>query len=411
MNRLLETEKPVPLEFLINGQYLRTSLGEFLTQNGISAETTLSVEYVKALPPPLYVASFEHDDWVSSVDVLSSSSKAAQWAGDRYDGTTQRILSGSYDGLLRVWNTLSEVVATGQGHTAAVKAAKFVSPTQVVSSGLDRTLRLWKYDDAAGSLTPTLELYGHNACVGSLAVHAPSSRILSASDDHTIGIWSTKKAEAPAAPENLLPSANKRRKLSNPAKSAPQRGPLSVLQGHQSQVSDVCFDETDPTVAYSSSWDRSVKTWDLTTNACVDSRTTAQSLLSICHLSEGSLLATGTVNSHITLIDPRASATRISAMTLRGHRNKVVSLATDPNSSYQLVSGSHDGTCRIWDIRSVRNEATDRVSDPVFVIERDSGKAPSVAGEGVQVYGVCWNREVGIVSGGQDKKVQINKGP
>ncbi|KAK4951898.1 ribosome biogenesis protein ytm1 [Elasticomyces elasticus] len=395
VNRLLETDKPLPLEFLINGQFLRTSLDEFLTKNGISAETTLSVEYVKALIPPIYSASYEHDDWISSVDVNS-----------------QRILSGSYDGLLRVWNMSSEVVGTGQSHMSSIKAAKFISPTQVASSGMDRTIRIWKYEDAqaagAASLTPTLELYGHKASVDKIAVHGNSSRILSASADHSIGLWSTKKAEAPAAPENLLPSANKRRKLSN-AKHLPQRGPLSMLQGHQSQVGDVCFDEKDATVGYSASWDHSVKTWDLTTSTCVDTRTTAQSLFSICHLPESSLLATGTSARHITLIDPRASATTISAMTLRGHTNAVVSLARDPNTSYQIVSGSHDGTCRVWDIRSVRSEASDRVGESVYVIERDSAKGKRVvAGEGVKVFSVCWDKDVGIVSGSEDKQLQIN---
>ncbi|KAK5692817.1 ribosome biogenesis protein ytm1 [Elasticomyces elasticus] len=395
VNRLLETEKPLPLEFLINGQFLRTSLDEFLTKNGISAETTLSVEYVKALIPPIYSASYEHDDWISSVDVNS-----------------QRILSGSYDGQLRVWNMSSEVVGTGQSHSSSVKAAKFISPTQIVSSGMDRTIRIWKYEDAqaagAASLTPTLELYGHKASVDNIAVHGNSSRVLSASADHSIGLWSTKKAEAPAAPENLLPSANKRRKLSN-AKQLPQRGPLSMLHGHQSQVGDVCFDEKDATVGYSASWDHSVKTWDLTTSTCVDTRTTAQSLFSICHLPESSLLATGTSARHITLIDPRASATTISAMTLRGHTNAVVSLARDPNTSYQMVSGSHDGTCRVWDIRSVRSEASDRVGESVYVIERDSAKGKRVvAGEGVKVFSVCWDKDVEIVSGSEDKQLQIN---
>ncbi|KAK3069026.1 ribosome biogenesis protein ytm1 [Teratosphaeriaceae sp. CCFEE 6253] len=396
VNRLLETEKPLPLEFLINGQFLRTSLDDFLTNNGISAETTLSVEYVKALIPPLFAASYEHDDWVSSVDVLSS----------------QRILSGSYDGLLRVWNMSSEVVGTGHGHTACIKSVKFISPIQIASSGIDRTIRIWKYEDAqaagAASLTPSLELYGHKASVDNIAVHAPSSRILSASSDHAIGLWSTKKSDAPAAPESLLPAANKRRKLSN-AKQTPQRGPLSMLQGHRSQVGDVCFDERDATVGYSASWDHSVKTWDLTTSTCVDTRTTAQSLFSICHLPESSLLAVGTSARHITLIDPRASATSISAMTLRGHTNAVVSLARDPNSSYQMVSGSHDGTCRVWDIRSARSEATDRVGESVYVIERESAKGKRVvAGEGVKVFGVCWDKEIGVVSGGEDKQVQIN---
>lgn len=296
-----------------------------------------------------------------------------------------------------------------------MKAAKLVSPTQVVSSGIDRTLRLWRYEDSdttAGSLTPTLELYGHKSSVDNLAVHAPSARILSASSDHKVGVWSLNKREAPAAPEALLPAANKRRKLST-AKSIPQRGPLSLLQGHQSQVADVCFDEKDPTVAYSCSWDHSLKTWDLTTSACVDTRTTPQSLFSLCHLLDAGLIATGTSARHITLIDPRASATTVTAMTLRGHSNAVVSLDRDLSSNYRFVSGSHDGTCRVWDIRSVRQEAgIERTGESVYVIDRESakGRPKTVAGEGVKVFGVCWDRDVGIVSCGEDKRVQINKG-
>lgn len=416
MNRLLETDQPIPLEFLINGQFLRTSLDEFLTRNGISAETTLSVEYVKALIPPLHVASYEQDDWISSVNVLSASSPATQWSRNQPKSlSSERILTGGYDNILRIWNMSNEVVATGSGHTQSVKAAKFISPTQVASAGNDRTVRLWKYENVevgSGSLEPTVELYGHNAFVDSLAVYGPSSRMLSASQDHSVGLWSTKKSDAPAAPEALLQPGNKRRKLSN-AKSVPQRGPLSMLQGHSSPVSDVCFDDKDTTVGYSSSEDHSVKTWDLTTSSCVDTRTTAHSLLSLCHLPEAGLLATGTMGHHITLIDPRASATTISAMTLRGHSQAVLSLAPDPNSSYQLVSGSGDGTCRVWDIRSGRQETggAGKVGDSVYVISRESvkDKPRPVAGEGVKVFGVCWDREVGIVSVGEDKKVQINK--
>ena len=377
----------------------------------------MSVEYVKALIPPLYTASYEHDDWVSSVDVLSASSDAVRWSrANADDATRNRILSGSYDGVLRVWNESSEVVATGSASWSPVKAVKFLSPTQIASSSIDRTLRLWKYDDSeAGpaTLTPNLELYGHSGSVDNIAVHTPSSRILSASADHAVGIWSTKKSEAPSAPDNLLPTSNKRRKLSTNTKSIPQRGPLALLSGHSAQVSDVCFDAKDSTVAYSSSWDHAVKSWDLPTSTCVDTRTTAQSLFSICHLPDAGLLATGTSARHITLIDPRASATTISAMTLRGHTNAVVALARDPNSNYQLVSGSHDGTCRVWDIRSVRQEAgAERVGESVYLIDRESakGKPKTIAGDGVKVFDVCWDRDLGIVSAGEDKRVQINKG-
>lgn len=424
VNRLLETEQPIPFEFLVNGQFLRTSLDDFLTANGISAETTLTVEYVRALIPPSHVASFEHDDWVSSVDVLSETSLAARWAKEAYT-QQDRILSGGYDGVLRMWNTSGEVVATSAsgaegGHTNSVKAARFLSPTQLVSSSLDRTLRLWNYTEsegpsAAATLTPALELYGHTASVDALAVHTPSSRIMSASADHTVGLWSTTKSAAPTAPSNLLPiSSAKRRKLSGPSKTAPQRGPLALLSGHSAPVSSVAFKPNDSTVAYSTSWDHSLKTWDLPTQTCVDTRSTAQSLLSVAAMQEVNLVAAGTSARHITLIDPRASATTIAVMTLRGHQNAVVSLAPSPMNSFALASGSHDGTVRVWDVRSVRaGTGIDEgmVGDSVFVVEREGAteKGRPVGGEGVKVFGVVWDESIGLVSAGEDKRVQIHR--
>lgn len=426
VNTLLQTEKPIPFEFLINGTFLRTSLDEYLTANGISSETILAVEYVRALIPPLYLAFFEHDDWVSSVDVLSETSPAVTWTGNRGVGLPggERIVSGSYDGLLRVWNMSSDVLATSPsaahgGHASSIKATKFVSPTQLCSSGLDRTIRIWKYsEDPEGftaAISPQIELYGHKASVDSLAVHQPSNRLLSASADHSVGFWALKKSDAPAVNESLVPSSTsrsaKRRKVGS-ATSTPQRGPLSLMKSHTAPVSDTAFAPNDHTVIYSSSWDHSLKTWDLPTSTCVDTRSTSHSLLSLAALPSLNLLAAGTSARNITLIDPRASAVTVSAMILRGHTNAVVSLAADPESSYGLVSGAHDGTCRVWDVRSSKSEKEGRIGESMYSIERESskGKSRKVGGEGVKVFGVCWDKNVGIVSVGEDKRVQINRG-
>ncbi|OJJ44668.1 hypothetical protein ASPZODRAFT_71037 [Penicilliopsis zonata CBS 506.65] len=428
VNNLLGSDKPIPFEFLINGTFLRTSIDEYLTANGISAETTLEVEYVRALIPPLHIASFEHDDWVSSTDILSATSPAASWASSAVSQGQERILSGSYDGLLRVWDMSSQILAVSPapaegGHSASIKAAKFVTPNQIASAGLDRTVRLWKYvendDGFSGKISPQLELFGHKSGINSLAVHAPLNRVLSASNDHTVGFWSTKKSDAPAAPEEALPSkaskSSKRRKL-NPSVSTPQRGPLALFSGHTAPVSAAIFDAKDSTVGYSTSWDHTLRTWDLVTSALVDTRTTSHSLLSLEHLPEVHLLATGTSARHITLIDPRVSAATVAAMTLRGHTNAVVTLSRDPHSTYGLISGSHDGTCRIWDIRSTKTDKDGVVGESVYTISRKSleeeGKADSkrVGGEGVKVFGVSWDKTVGIVSAGEDKRLQINRG-
>lgn len=359
------------------------------------------MEYVKALVPPLHVASYEHDDWISSVDVLSQ--------------PQSRILSASFDGSLRVWNMSSEVVATGQWHSSPAQSARWISPTQIASCGNDRSVRIWDFEDSItggnGKLTPKLELRGHKSIVDRLAVHAPSSRILSASSDHRIGFWSTKKSEGTPAPERPTTN-NKRRKISAQT-STPERGALAMLEGHQQNVKDVTFDRKDPTVAYSCSMDHSVKTWDLTTSRCVDTKTTNQSLLALAHLSEHSLIATGGTLNKIDLVDLRAAATKVSALTCRGHRNWIRSISRDPNSTFQFVSASDDSTCKIWDIRSTSSEAGGgSISKPVYTIERDSVKgAKQEQGSESTVYEVVWDAEVGIVSGGMDKRVQINRAP
>ncbi|KAH7131941.1 hypothetical protein B0J11DRAFT_480784 [Dendryphion nanum] len=417
VNNLLHTSKPVPFEFLVNGQYLRTSIEEWLTQNAVSAETVLAVEYVRALVPPKKVTSFEHDDWVSAVDILSATSPAGQWSkGTTVQSGQERILSASYDGLVRVWDMSGDVLATSQppnngGRITSLKSAKWISEKKLAAAGMDGVVRLFKYDEDTRTITSTLELYSHRWPVESLAVHTPSNRLLSASADTTISLFSLSAKDSPAAPATLLPSStsasNKRQKLSKPTHTVPARGALSTLTGHGAPVSSIIFKPNDSTVAYSASHDHTLRTWDLPTSTCVDTRTTGHSLLSLTALPKLSLLATGTSARHITLIDPRASATKISITTLRGHANGVVSLANDPDNEYRLVSGSHDGTARIWDLRGVGEGQS---GAPVYTIYRDGmDEVVRGSGEGVKIFGVEWQREVGIVSAGEDKKVQINR--
>ena len=101
-------------------------------------------------------------------------------------------------------------------------------------------------------------------------------------------------------------------------------------------------------------------------------------------------------------------------MTLRGHTNAVVSLDSDPTSEYGLVSGSHDGTVKIWDIRSKQNgnavtPGEGQVGESVYSFDREGAVKMRSHGEGVKVFGVRWESEMGIVSASEDKRVQINR--
>ncbi|KAL7268037.1 ribosome biogenesis protein ytm1 [Rhizina undulata] len=390
INHLLDPETPIPFDFLIDGVYLRSSLENYLVQNGLSSESVITLEYVRAVVPPRFKAAFQHDDWISSV-------ATASFNGAPNDA---RILSGSYDGIARVWNLSGQVVAEASGHSAAIKSISWLdSGARFVSAGIDRTLQIWSYaedDSNVGTVTPIAELIGHKSTIEHIAVHPDSKNILSASADSTIGFWSTSSENSPPAPAELLPPKYKKRKT---ASAVPRYGAQSQLTGHTSPVSAVIFDPKDPTVAYSASWEHTLRTWDLPTSTLVDTRTTSHPLLSLCSLPSLSLLAAGTAARHITLHDPRASASTVSTSILRGHTNAVVSLFADPDSEWGLVSAGHDGTVRIWDVRATG-------SGSMFVINRE--------GEGLsgkeKVFAVEWG-SVGIVSAGEDKRVQINEVP
>ncbi|KAI9874977.1 MAG: ribosome biogenesis protein ytm1, partial [Watsoniomyces obsoletus] len=75
-----------------------------------------------------------------------------------------------------------------------------------------------------------------------------------------------------------------------------------MLRKHTQQVSGVIFDSKDSTVAYSTSWDQTMRTCDLVTSSVVDTRTTNQALFAVEQMPELQLVATGTAGRDIKLI-------------------------------------------------------------------------------------------------------------
>ncbi|EGV61198.1 ribosome biogenesis protein ytm1 [Yamadazyma tenuis] len=396
-----ESENPIPFDFLIDGKLLRTSLEDYLTKNALSSETFLTLEYTRAVLPPSYLASFNNNDWISSLDTINFSGKS-------------KILSGAYDGVVRIYNMSGVIEKQFTGHSGSIRAVQWVSPTRVVSCGNDRQIRLWKnkeageIDDKADDEDPeegtTIAiLEGHKGPVVSLAVDSKINRILSAGYDGEVGFWSTNHKEMDKIQPldydaNVLSSSSKkRRKMAVQDSTLRRRSPLSMLQSHKQPVEGITFDLTDSTVAYSVSQDHTIKTWDLVTSRCIDTRATGFSLLSVLHLPTKSLLVTGSSARHINLHDPRVKEndTELSVSKLVGHTNFVVGLSGCPYNDNMFASASHDGLVKVWDVRSV---------DPLYTITRNEPNSNS------KIFDVRWDNEIGIISGGSDKKLQINKG-
>lgn len=70
----------------------------------------------------------------------------------------------------------------------------------------------------------------------------------------------------------------------------------------------------------------------------------------------------------------------------------------------------------MWDVRNAKagnggggGEGAGMVGESVFVVDREGAGKKTVGGEGVKVFGLAWDETWGIVSAGEDKKVQINR--
>ncbi|CAI5757289.1 unnamed protein product [Candida verbasci] len=400
-----DESKPIPFDFLINGQLLRTSIQDYLTKNGLSNEAFITLEYTRAILPPSFLASFNNDDWISSIDSINKNSPAV--INSQLAITQPKILSGSYDGIVRTYNMSGKVESQYIGHSAPVKSVKWISPTRIVSSGNDMQLRLWKtsYENIKNDDEEEIEdgktlaiLEGHNAPVVNLSVH--KNRILSAGYDCQIGVWSTNYKEMNNIEvkeyNDLSTFSKKRRKMALQDSTVRRKSPLLMLQGHNEPVEGVIFDDKDSTVGYSVSQDHTIKTWDLITSKCVDTRTTGYSLLSILQIPSKNLIASGSSARHINLHDPRTSTENSKNINskLIGHTNFVVSLSMSPNNENMFSSASHDGTVKVWDIRSEKS---------LYTITREDDSVKN------KIFDVCWDKEIGIISGGEDKKIQINK--
>ncbi|KAJ2000437.1 ribosome biogenesis protein ytm1 [Coemansia thaxteri] len=383
VNHLLGNEKPVPFDFLVDGQFLRGTIATYLAEKSLSAENMLTLEYIESMLPPTEIASYSHDDWISSVAAAGS----------------DRFVVGSYDGVVRVWNAQSECEDELRAHDSAVKCVAAVrdaakrSKVELISGSQDRTAVAW--GTKSGQRKPLYAARGHTDSIDSVAVNPSNTHFVTASADSTIRFWTLaapKQSEDSQIAESAVsaPAAKKRKAahLDIMTKAA-----IGTLNGHVGPVTSVCFNADQESQVFSGGWDHSVRTWDVASGVNVATSLCDKVVLDIDYSMHSRLIATGHADQSVRLWDPRSEDSTVVKLRLSSHKGFVSSVAWAPASAYMLASASHDSTIKVWDIRS---------RTPLYTVHATSEKD-----KGKKLLALDWHKSL-LLAGGESGSLRIH---
>ncbi|KAG9391577.1 WD domain, G-beta repeat [Carpediemonas membranifera] len=175
------------------------------------------------------------------------------------DGT--KLVHGSSDWAVRMWNVATGECTTMAGHSDTVISVA-ISPDgkTIVSGSCDNTIKVW--DAGSGRLEQTLE--GHDRWVSSVAFSPDGALLASGSYDNTIKLWDTRTWEC-----------------------------VAVLTDHRDEVFCVAFSPTDGRVLASGSKDTTAKLWNIERRVCYHTIDCDNMVFSLAFSPDGSTLLHG----------------------------------------------------------------------------------------------------------------------
>ncbi|KAE8211885.1 hypothetical protein CF327_g4416 [Tilletia walkeri] len=371
VNRILNPTTPTPLDFIVDGQLLRTSLAEYLESSGKDAESTLELLYVPSTLPPKYEGAFEHDDWVASVDARGA---AAFLRGGSGTSSAALLLTASYDGAIRVWShsNVEEPILT---YNTSSSAAGSLNPSLVdavwtqssdrgsghfATAGMDGVIRAWSVPmsalqshagtngngTATSSAKPRLLWTGPasltSAPLSSLHTTSDGEHILAAAWDGTVSLWAAN------------PSANEEANAAS-AYFVGQPDPEDEDEDAEDDGNDGGAETTDAGAKRSA---HRKKRRTLARTKAAASALTREPLQVMSHVAVTSSI--GALNASST------ATTRVAGPNSKVARAIFANdVASSASGNWSAFSSGWDGAVKEWDLtvggRSVNSKSCDKV--------------------------------------------------
>jgi ribosome biogenesis protein len=273
----------VEFDFLVKAEFLKVSLGKHLKERDVSFEDVIEIEYVERFPAPEPQDCLLHDDWVSAIQACG------EW-----------ILTGCYDNSVNIWNMKGEHKLTLNGHDAPVKGVAWISMNEDTGTGMfasgskDQTIMIWEWDVNKNKAQCIFTCKGHERAVECVSVSPDGRQIASGSWDNLLKVWSATSLEDSEVSSKKLKS-----------EEANVRTPLVTLEGHREAVSSVQW--IDNATVLTSSWDHTLKIWDLSMRAIKNEIPGNKSFFDASYSSLNGMIVAASADKNIRLYDPRSN--------------------------------------------------------------------------------------------------------
>mmetsp|Transcript_23063 Transcript_23063/g.50061 ORF Transcript_23063/g.50061 Transcript_23063/m.50061 type:complete len:504 (-) Transcript_23063:48-1559(-) len=363
----------LPFDFLVNGRYLRTGIEAAARREGLSLETAVKVHYFPAAKAPTGRGeSEEMPDWITA---MSSCSAAEGSASGGVNG--DKLFTGCADGAVRAFSCSNDGVSelgTVTAHSGPVKCIASLPPTSddcpilVASGSVDQTLLIHAVDDSEKKLAlHSVFSGGHSSSICSVALLRKSDDdVVMTSGDWNGGlsVWKVPKGGASSSSSSSSVKASKKKQKTSSSTSTDieveEVQPIISVNAHASNISGIAYTHgSNGRNVITGSWDNSLKVYDMERQDCILTLNGSRVVTALgrCHNSD--VVASAHPDCTVRLWDMRvnikngAGSNSVSDTTLKpSHKAWVSDVQWSPIDPYVLATTSHDGTVKVWDIRS-----------------------------------------------------------
>ncbi|KAJ3214583.1 WD repeat-containing protein 12 [Clydaea vesicula] len=356
INHVLNLEKKIPFDFIINDNVLTTSLQTYLKKYEISNENVLTLEFVESLTEPKLEKAMKSNDWIKCIKA-----------------NNEFIATGSFDHRTRIYNHSGDLLHNIEFESVVqslcwLKDESGIASSVILNGNQSGIVECWKVKPDEMEKELVFFCQDAQGAIECLDVNFDGTLFASASFDSSIHIYSTDKDD------NTLDSTLDQSKRRKTGKIVKKKIASGTLKGHHASVSSLNFSKDQHSnTLFSVGWDHTVREWDVNEESNKNTMNCENVILNISQSPKTGLLATGHTDNLVRLWDPRVKEGLVVKLKLKSHSGW--SSCVSWVNAYNLVSGGYDGFLKVWDIRSTSPiysiKTFDNDSDPKKIFGLD----------------------------------------